>query len=54
VLERLSPNLSHGNPGIVLSTIRIIVKFMDFMTNTDVIRSYCSKVTQTSDYPDWK
>jgi hypothetical protein len=47
VLERLSPNLSHGNPGIVLSTIRIIVKFMDFMTNTDVIRSYCSKVTQT-------
>jgi vesicle coat complex subunit len=47
VLDRLSVNLSHGNPGIVLSTIRIIVKFMDYLLNNDVIRNYCSKVTQT-------
>jgi vesicle coat complex subunit len=40
-------NLANGNPGIVLSTIRIIVKFMDYLTNNDIIRSYCSKVTQT-------
>lgn len=31
----------------MLSTIRIIVKFMDYMTSNDVIRNYCSKVTQT-------
>lgn len=47
MLDRLSVNLSQGNPGIVLSTVRIIVKFMDYLTNNDVIRNYCSKVTQT-------
>lgn len=30
-----------------MSTIRIIVKFMDYLTNNDVIRNSCSKVTQT-------
>ena len=39
--------MSHANPGIVLSTIRIIVKFMDYITNNDLIRNYCTKVSQT-------
>ena len=47
MLDRLSVNLANGNPGIVLSTIRVIIKFMDYLTNNDIIRNYCSKITQT-------
>ena len=45
ILERISPKLSHGNPGVVLSAIRVIMKYMDFLTDPEKMRNYCKKLT---------
>jgi vesicle coat complex subunit len=45
VLERIASNLSHQNPGIVLSTIRIIIKYLDYISNMEVIRNMCRRVS---------
>lgn len=37
--------MSHSNPGVVLSTIRVIMKYMDFLTSAEQIRGYCKKLT---------
>lgn len=37
--------MSHQNAGIVLSTVRIIIKWLDFVSNSDTIRNMCRRVT---------
>ena len=34
----------HRNPGVNLSAIRVIVKFLDFLEDTDTIRGFCKGV----------
>ena len=45
VLERVVSNLSHQNQGIVLSTVRIIIKYLDYVSNSEIIRTMCRRVT---------
>lgn len=44
ILDRISSRLSHGNAAIVLSTVRVVMKYLDYMTNPEVIRNYCKKL----------
>jgi len=46
ILERVAPRLSHSNSGVVLSAIRVIMKFLDFITNPENLRNYLKKLTQ--------
>jgi vesicle coat complex subunit len=46
ILERVSPRLSHQNPGVVLSASRVLMKYMDFLTNAEIVRGYCKRLTQ--------
>lgn len=45
ILERVVPSLSHSNPAIVISAVRIIMKYLDYLTNPELIRTYCRKMT---------
>lgn len=46
ILERVSPRLQHSNPGLVLSASRVMMKYLDYLTNAETIRTYCRKLTQ--------
>jgi len=46
IMERVAPRLSHTNAGVVLSATKVIMKFMDYLSNPDLIRSMSRKLTQ--------
>lgn len=46
ILERVAPRLSHSNSGVVLSAIRVIMKFLDYIPNPENVRNYLKKLTQ--------
>jgi AP-1 complex subunit beta-1 len=35
ILERVSSRLQHQNPGVVLATVRIMMKYMDILNNAE-------------------
>jgi len=43
-LDRVSSRLSHSNPGVVISTVRLTMKYLDYLTNPDQIRKYTKKL----------
>eukprot|EP00362_Geleiidae_sp_MMETSP1317_P000545 CAMPEP_0201282060 /NCGR_PEP_ID=MMETSP1317-20130820/4750_1 /ASSEMBLY_ACC=CAM_ASM_000770 /TAXON_ID=187299 /ORGANISM="Undescribed Undescribed, Strain Undescribed" /LENGTH=122 /DNA_ID=CAMNT_0047593745 /DNA_START=330 /DNA_END=698 /DNA_ORIENTATION=- len=45
ILERVTPRLSHANPAVVLSAVRVCMKYMDFITSAETIRNLCRKLT---------
>ncbi|MFO0131588.1 MAG: hypothetical protein ACK52J_03505 [bacterium] len=44
ILERVAPCLSHCNSGVVLSCIKITMKYLDFLSSPDLMRSYSKKI----------
>ena len=47
VIEGVLPRLSHANPGVVMSAIKVILKFMDQIENIDKVRNYCKKLSNS-------
>jgi AP-1 complex subunit beta-1 len=45
IIERIIPRLAHANPAVVLSTIKVIIKYLDLVTAADVVRSTVKKVS---------
>lgn len=45
IIERVLPFVSHSNSGVVLSSIKILVKLLDLVENAEIIRSVCKKIT---------
>ena len=41
----MSSRLSHSNPGVVISTIRLTMRYLDYLTNPDLIRKYTKKLS---------
>jgi vesicle coat complex subunit len=44
ILERVSSRLSHSNAAVVMSTIKVIMKYVDYLTNPEVIRTSLRKL----------
>eukprot|EP00357_Protocruzia_adherens_P001477 CAMPEP_0115019144 /NCGR_PEP_ID=MMETSP0216-20121206/29252_1 /TAXON_ID=223996 /ORGANISM="Protocruzia adherens, Strain Boccale" /LENGTH=911 /DNA_ID=CAMNT_0002390525 /DNA_START=118 /DNA_END=2853 /DNA_ORIENTATION=- len=44
IIERVIPRLSHANAAVVLSTIKVMMKYMDLITNAETIRGLCRKM----------
>jgi len=44
ILDRISSRLSHSNPGVVISTIRLTMRYLDYLTSPDSIRKYTKKL----------
>ena len=45
IIDRVVPRLAHGNSAVVLSAIKVVMKFLDFVTNPETIRNICRKLT---------
>ena len=45
VIERVSPRLQHSNASVVMSSVKVIVKFLEFVDDPDVIKSLSKKMS---------
>lgn len=43
-ISRIIPNLAHSNPALVLSAVKVVLKFMTEADNSDKTRSICRKL----------
>ena len=44
IIDRILPRLSHINPAVVFSAIKLIIKFLDYINSPDAIRTLCKKL----------
>ena len=44
VIDRILPRLSHINPSVVFGSIRLIVRYLDFLSNEDLIKNLIKKL----------
>jgi AP-1 complex subunit beta-1 len=44
IVERVLPRLAHSNSAVVLSASKVIMKYMDYITSSENIRSICRKL----------
>ena len=47
VIEAVLPRLSHVNQSVVMSAIKVIMKFMDQIDDIEKIKNYCKKLTNS-------
>lgn len=45
VVSRVLPQLSHSNSAVVMSSVRLLIRYMDMLTDPEKIRSLCRKIT---------
>lgn len=45
ILERVIPRLAHANPSVVLSAVKVIVKYLDYISSADLTRTVIKKLT---------
>lgn len=45
IIESVIPRLSHENPAVVMSAVKVILKFLDKIENNDNAKNYCKKVS---------
>ena len=44
IIQRIIPNLAHSNSAVVLSATKVIMRYLDFITETEKVRSICRKM----------
>ncbi len=44
IIERVSPRLQHANSAVVMSAVKVILRYMDDITNQEVIRTLSKKL----------
>jgi len=47
IIEGVIPRLAHANPAVVMSSIKVILKFLDWIDSVDNVRNYCKKVSNS-------
>lgn len=47
IIESVLPRLAHANPSVVMSAIKVILKFLDWIESPDNVRNYCKKVSNS-------
>ena len=45
IMERVSSRLAHTNSAVALSSIRLIIRYMDYLSNAETIRTYNNKIS---------
>ena len=44
IIESVIPRLSHSNPSVVMSAVKVVLKFLDEIENIENVKNYCKKV----------
>lgn len=45
ICQRITARLSHANPAVVLASIKVILKYVDYIDNQDQARTLCKKLS---------
>lgn len=45
IAERVTPRLAHANSAVVLSTIRVLMRLLEFINNAEFVKNMCKKMT---------
>ena len=45
IIDSVIPRLNHENPAVVMSAVKVILKFLDKISNTETAKTYCKKVS---------
>lgn len=45
IIESVIPRLSHANPAVVMSALKVILKFLDLVENVENVRNYSKKIS---------
>lgn len=44
IIERVTPRLQHANSAVVMSAVKVVLRFLDEITNQEVVRAVCKKL----------
>jgi len=44
IAERVTPRLQHANSAVVLSAVKVLMKYMDLITSQDIVKALCKKM----------
>eukprot|EP00276_Gloeochaete_wittrockiana_P004635 CAMPEP_0184659200 /NCGR_PEP_ID=MMETSP0308-20130426/28715_1 /TAXON_ID=38269 /ORGANISM="Gloeochaete witrockiana, Strain SAG 46.84" /LENGTH=861 /DNA_ID=CAMNT_0027098849 /DNA_START=272 /DNA_END=2857 /DNA_ORIENTATION=- len=44
IIERVTPRLQHANSAVVLSAVKVIMKYLDSLTAEDTVKALCKKL----------
>jgi hypothetical protein len=47
IIESVVPRLSHANPSVVMSTVKVILKFLDYIESVESVKNYCKKLSSS-------
>lgn len=47
IIESVIPRLSHANPSVVMSAVKCILKFLDWIESIESVRGYCKKLSNS-------
>ncbi len=45
ILDRVAVQITHRNPGVVLSSVRVIIKMLEYLDDLDMVRNFCRRIT---------
>ena len=45
IIERVIPRLSHNNPAVILSAVKVILKFIDQISNSELMKGVIKKLS---------
>ncbi len=47
IIDNVIPRLSHSNQAVVMTAVKIILKFIDFVKSEDDKKAYCKKISNS-------
>ncbi len=47
IIERIMPRLSHINPSVVFSSVKIVFKYLDYLTSPELNKVLCQKLSSS-------
>lgn len=46
IIERVTPRLQHANSAVVLSAVKVMIKYMDLITSQDALKTLYKKMVR--------
>lgn len=46
-IESVLPRLNHANPSVVMSSVKVVLKLLDYVESQENIKNYCKKVSSS-------
>lgn len=44
IIERVLPRLAHNNPAVILSSVKVILKYLDYISNSELMKGVVKKL----------